>query len=486
MPLSVAVACKAILTALLLTITCPTSSLAWTHGGGSPAPNPCASAPAPAAAAGFCTETWKVNGATSDWTTTNVDTALTYPSGKKLYIDDCFGQTPITTNLTLNATSATVGDNSGGYQANLASATCKGQTFVGTSFGGGGYFQVTSSWTAASVAGDWQAGWLWGLECTTATAMPACNWTGQQTNFGIASASYVSGTGVLTVTPTGSTTLTQFGSVILTSLTGTGGFAVLQGTTCYVPNAVSGSGSFTLNCNTGAGTSALTGGNVGMVYDTFSEFDDFEMFMGNFGDSLNQWQQTDHAWSKPDRSGNYFRFLLNNPGQSSFSSPHTYALLWKVATASSPGSACSYYDGTLAGCQTWTQFVNNGAQAPPVNYAISSGSYVSGTGQITLNLSTTASFTIGSSVTVSGIDGRLNGSWTVLSGTSGSTLIVQGPTGQGTITTSFPGGLVAQSWAFGAADGQHFIFYHGCSNPNPCTTTLMDAWQTDATHNLVQ
>lgn len=34
MPISVPIACKAILTALVLTITCPTASLSWTHGGG--------------------------------------------------------------------------------------------------------------------------------------------------------------------------------------------------------------------------------------------------------------------------------------------------------------------------------------------------------------------------------------------------------------------------------------------------------------------
>lgn len=258
-----------------------------------------ANAPIPACLAGYNVNTFHVDGTNNEWTTANVDQSNTYSTGFKFYYDQCFGQNGSVGrgNTTLGTTSVSVGEASGGYQANLASATCKGSSYIGTAFGGGGYFSVIAKWTATdcsatSCPSTWQAPlWLNGLECSTSTLMSACPWSGQASN-----------------------------------------------------------------------------------YTHYAEFDINEMFMGNFGDRLAEWQWTLHDWyglttGKISYSGNGG---ASDPGQSSFSTYHKYSGLWKVATSTSPGYFCVYYDDVnpslfsgTGQCTTWTQFINNGAQPPP-------------------------------------------------------------------------------------------------------------------------
>lgn len=313
-----------------------------------------ASAPLPACLAQFDTQTWKLDGATGDFTTAKIDQSLTYASGFKAYYDQCFGQTPSVGagGTTLNTTSADVGEASGGYQATLASGTCKGTSFIGTGFGGGGYFEVTASWTAidchaTTCGGKWQAPlWLNYLEGSLSPIQSP--WSGQASN-------YIHG----------------------------------------------------------------------------AEFDVNEMFQGNFSDPLSQWQISFHDWydlstSKNAYSGDGF---VASPGQSSFSSLHSYGLLWKVATASSPGFACSYYDGqptpvtgttTGTSCLTWAQFINNGGQVPPPGAGVP-------------------------------------WNYGIADGYSTSTVAGQ----------------------------QHFILYIGCAQVTPCHVTKVQVWQATSANNLV-
>jgi hypothetical protein len=72
---------------------------------------------------------------------------------------------------------------------------------------------------------------------------------------------------------------------------------------------------------------------------------------------------------------------------------------------------------------------------------ISSGTYVSATGVITLTMSAPITFGPGDSVTLSSLTGSgayasLDGTWTAIAGTTGSTVVLQGPVGAGSATIS--------------------------------------------------
>jgi hypothetical protein len=94
---------------------------------------------------------------------------------------------------------------------------------------------------------------------------------------------------------------------------------------------------------------------------------------------------------------------------------------------------------------------------------ISSGTYVSGTGVITLTMSAPITFGPGDSVTLSGLTGTgafasLDGTWTALAGTTGSTVVLQGPVGAGAATitggSATVGGAASQALAVKVLDVQ--------------------------------
>lgn len=86
---------------------------------------------------------------------------------------------------------------------------------------------------------------------------------------------------------------------------------------------------------------------------------------------------------------------------------------------------------------------------------ISSGTYVSATGVITLTMAAPITFDAGDSVTLAGLTGTgtnlatLDGTWTSIAPTTGSTVTLQGPVGEGAITIT--GGNLTVGGAASAA-----------------------------------
>jgi len=95
---------------------------------------------------------------------------------------------------------------------------------------------------------------------------------------------------------------------------------------------------------------------------------------------------------------------------------------------------------------------------------ISSGTYVTGTGVITLTMSAPITFGPGDSVTLASLTGTgtnlatLNGTWTAIAGTTGSTVVLQGPVGEGSITitggSATVGGAASQALPVAVLDIQ--------------------------------
>lgn len=106
-----------------------------------------------------------------------------------------------------------------------------------------------------------------------------------------------------------------------------------------------------------------------------------------------------------------------------------------------------HLDSAVTGGQIQVQVTKNGILLGP--QVISSGTYVTGTGVITLTMSGASPFNAGDLVVVSSLTGfgtnlaTLNGTWTAITGTTGPTVKLQGPAGEGTITIS--GGAAAYS-----------------------------------------
>jgi hypothetical protein len=100
-------------------------------------------------------------------------------------------------------------------------------------------------------------------------------------------------------------------------------------------------------------------------YGHFFEGDVIEYFQGRFSNPVDQYSATSHDWWDVGNAHNDFDAHPIHATPASFSSFHRYGLLWKVATASSDGSACYYYDRVQQACTTWTKFVNDGARGPP-------------------------------------------------------------------------------------------------------------------------
>lgn len=173
----------AFLAALALLLT-PITATAWKHGNAATCSPPISDA----TTAGFCTQTFDISGANSQFTTAFVDQSATKGTGFKLYYNQFFSQTAQPANVTLNTTSADVGENNQAFQGTLSTATAlgSGPGYRGTAFGGGGYFEVTTHFTASNQnAATWEApGWLFSLECSLGTpTTPACYWPGTTASY---------------------------------------------------------------------------------------------------------------------------------------------------------------------------------------------------------------------------------------------------------------------------------------------------------------
>ena len=137
--------------------------------------------PAAARAAGYTLNTFSTN---QDFNTSTVDKSLTYASGFQWYVWNFFSETPSGSEVTLNSDgSATV------YQlnnnGNIASAGYipGSPNYVGTAFGGGGYFEAVLSFPPNSGYGvhGWPAWWMMSLEHLSGLA--GQQWAGQATGY---------------------------------------------------------------------------------------------------------------------------------------------------------------------------------------------------------------------------------------------------------------------------------------------------------------
>jgi hypothetical protein len=114
----------------------------------------------------------------------------------------------------------------------------------------------------------------------------------------------------------------------------------------------------------------------------------------------------------------------------------------KLVNVCNPGdAACADFSSSTSG-NLVTSYVGGVSCSEP----ISSGTYVSTTGVVTLTTSASASLSSGNPLAVTGLTGTgsltgLNGMWTATTGTSGTTVVYTGPTGLGTV--SITGGTVS-------------------------------------------
>lgn len=98
----------------------------------------------------------------------------------------------------------------------------------------------------------------------------------------------------------------------------------------------------------------------------------------------------------------------------------------------------SLYGSKISTSVSW-DFVNQLLVPYIGTLTISSGTYVTATGVITLTMSAPITFSPGdaciiSSLTGTGAYASLNGTWTAIAGTTGSTVVLQGPVGAGAAT----------------------------------------------------
>ena len=140
--------------------------------------------PAAAIAAGYSTPTF-----VSYMLPADLDSAQVYPSGKKWYFPNFFGiQPPSASTVTFNGYNMVVGGNNGSVMIQTAGAS--NGSFVGTAFGGGGYFEVVLAFSSAQVIaangsggtslwGGWPAAWCNSLE----NWLGATQWVGQAAGY---------------------------------------------------------------------------------------------------------------------------------------------------------------------------------------------------------------------------------------------------------------------------------------------------------------
>lgn len=109
----------------------------------------------------------------------------------------------------------------------------------------------------------------------------------------------------------------------------------------------------------------------------------------------------------------------------------------RIAVACDP-TLVSLWGGPIGAQVSW-DFTNQLLVPYIGTLTVSSGTYVSGTGVITLTMSAAITFGPGDSVTLSSLTGTgayasLDGTWTALAGTTGTTVVLQGPVGAGAAT----------------------------------------------------
>lgn len=109
----------------------------------------------------------------------------------------------------------------------------------------------------------------------------------------------------------------------------------------------------------------------------------------------------------------------------------------RITVACDPALA-SLYGSKISSQVSW-DFVNQLLVPYIGTLTISSGTYVTGTGVITLTMSAPIGFSPGDAVILSSLTGTgayatLNGTWTALAGTTGTTVVLQGPVGAGAAT----------------------------------------------------
>jgi hypothetical protein len=159
---------KTIIAALCLALFGAAPAFAWKHS---------TQTPPQASAAGFNTQTFN-----SVFASAKFDMAGTNATGKEWYLYNFFGGTASSSGLTLNADkSLTIAGVSQGQIS--TAADLGGGNFVGTAFGGGGYFEATLKFNPAIVntANGWPAFWSMAIEHLAQTA--AQQWSGQAAGY---------------------------------------------------------------------------------------------------------------------------------------------------------------------------------------------------------------------------------------------------------------------------------------------------------------
>jgi hypothetical protein len=139
-------------------------------GGGS-------SIPAAARAAGYTLHTFSIN---SNFSTANVDQGITYASGYKMYYNNFFGPAPTVPETINTDGSMTLSGSNGNLVSTGYIATSP--YFVGTAFGGGGYFEAEIRFdpTTANAGSSWPAFWMMSLEHNDRHDI---QWTGEATGY---------------------------------------------------------------------------------------------------------------------------------------------------------------------------------------------------------------------------------------------------------------------------------------------------------------
>jgi hypothetical protein len=151
---------RSLLTALILSVAllCSQADAApsWRSGG--------SRIPAPARGAGYTVNTFSTE---SSFTSGNVDMGLTYASGYQWYFWNFFDDAPDSSGTTLESNgTASVFQTSSNATLVSAAQISSAPYFVGTAFGGGGYFEAEIAFdpkvSNASLA--WPAWWMMSLE----------------------------------------------------------------------------------------------------------------------------------------------------------------------------------------------------------------------------------------------------------------------------------------------------------------------------------
>jgi hypothetical protein len=145
-----------------------------------------AAAPAPAAGAGFTQNTYS-----SNFTASTVDMNETLNRGYKWYIYNLYGKKASAAGVQINGDgSVTLNGDATGAEGQLMSVAQYPGTnaWVGTSFGGGGYFETVMKWSPAQVLASknqykstWPSFWTLPME---STFLPGQNqWPGQPSGY---------------------------------------------------------------------------------------------------------------------------------------------------------------------------------------------------------------------------------------------------------------------------------------------------------------